>query len=144
MRVLVQRVTRASVSINNEIISSIGSGLLLLVGIAETDTMETLNFCAKKCLHLRIFNDENYKMNRSLLDTCGEVLAVSQFTLYGSTDKGRRPSFENAAKPETALPLFNTFVEILQQSCSVKTGVFGEYMEVSLVNDGPVTFLVEK
>ena len=144
MRVVVQRVQRASVDVDGERIAEINRGLLLLVGIAPEDVDVDLRRAAGKIVDLRIFADDEGKMNRSLRDIGGEVLAVSQFTLYGDTRKGRRPSFVGAAAPEIAEPLFNAFVDAIRgQGVEVETGKFGAKMAVELVNDGPVTLLIE-
>ena len=144
MRVVLQRVSRASVKIDGEITGAIGAGLVLLLGVAKDDTPEDVKYVVDKCVQLRIFGDDQGKMNRSLLDVAGEVLAISQFTLYGDTRKGRRPSFEGAAPPERAEPLYELAVERLREhGLTVATGRFGAFMEVSLVNDGPVTLTVE-
>ena len=144
MRVVLQRVSRASVKIDGEITGEIGPGLVLLLGIAKDDGPEDVEYIVSKCVGLRIFGDDRGKMNRSLLDTGGEVLAVSQFTLFGDTRKGRRPSFDGAAPPEHAEPLYELAVKRLgEHGIRVATGRFGAYMEVSLVNDGPVTLTVE-
>jgi len=144
MRVVVQRVQRASVDVDGERIAEINRGLLLLVGIAPEDVDVDLRRAAGKIVDLRIFTDDEGKMNRSLRDIGGEVLAVSQFTLYGDTRKGRRPSFVRAAAPEIAEPLFDAFVDAIRgQGVEVETGRFGAKMAVELVNDGPVTLLLE-
>lgn len=144
MRVVLQRVSRASVKIDGKITGEIGPGLVLLLGIAKDDTPEDVEYVINKCVGLRIFGDDQGKMNRSLLDVAGEVLAISQFTLFGDTRKGRRPSFESAAPPEHAEPLYELAVERLREhGIKVATGRFGAFMEVSLVNDGPVTLTVE-
>lgn len=144
MKIVLQRVSEAQVVVDDEIVGSIGKGLLLLVGIAVTDTEAELDFMAEKVVNLRIFNDEAGKMNLSLLDVEGEILAVSQFTLFGDTRKGRRPSFVNAGPPEIASPLFDKYVSKLRERVSkVETGVFGAKMEVKLTNEGPVTLILE-
>ena len=145
MRIVVQRVREARVEIAGETIGRIGQGLLLLVGIAEGDTMAEVELLAKKVAQLRIFADEAGKMNRSVQDIRGGVLSVSQFTLYGDCRKGNRPSFVNAARPETAEPLYDTLNQLLrtQYGLPVETGRFGADMQVSLVNDGPVTILMD-
>lgn len=144
MRVLIQRVKSASVIVEGRIVGKIGKGLLLLVGIHEEDTEEAIPYMANKVADLRIFEDEYGKMNESVLDQGGSILSVSQFTLYGDSTKGRRPNFMKAARPEQAEPLFDAFNQTLQaKGLTVETGVFGAMMEVSLVNDGPVTLLVE-
>ena len=144
MRVVLQRVTSASVKIDGTVTGEIGTGLVLLLGIAKDDTPQDVEYVVDKCVQLRIFGDENGKMNRSLLDVAGEVLVISQFTIFGDTRKGRRPSFENAAPPEHAEPLYELAVERLKEhGGQVATGRFGAFMEVALVNDGPVTLTVE-
>lgn len=145
MRIVVQRVREARVEIAGETVGRIEQGLLLLVGIAEGDTMAEVELLAKKVAQLRIFADEAGKMNRSVQDIRGGVLSVSQFTLYGDCRKGNRPSFVNAARPETAEPLYNTLNQLLrtQYGLPVETGRFGADMQVSLVNDGPVTILMD-
>ena len=144
MRVVLQRVTSASVTIDGTATGEIGPGLVLLLGIAKDDTPRDVEYVVDKCVQLRIFGDENGKMNRSLFDVAGEVLVISQFTLFGDTRKGRRPSFEGAAPPEHAEPLYELAVERLREhGIRVATGRFGAFMEVSLVNDGPVTLTVE-
>lgn len=145
MRVLIQRVAQAHVSVDSTTIASTGAGLLLFVGINHHDDQEKADYLVSKIANLRIFEDEKGKMHFSALDTNAEILAVSQFTLYGAVDRGRRPSFEEAAKGELALPLFDYFVKKLKSTgLSVETGEFGADMQVSLTNDGPVTFLIEK
>lgn len=144
MKVLIQRVKRASVTIDNEIYSSINKGILALVGIEKGDTLEEVEKSAKKIVNLRIFPDENDKMNKSLLDIQGEMLIVSQFTLCGDCKKGTRPSFDKSAPPEIANKLYEAFVsEINKYGIKTGTGKFGAMMDVELVNDGPVTFMIE-
>ena len=144
MKVVLQRVKTASVSVDGEIVSSIGKGFLLLVGIGNEDTEETLQTAAHKISKCRVFEDEAGRMNLDLESVGGEILAVSQFTLYADTRKGNRPSFTDAAPPDTAEEKFNLFVEMLQETgIKVSTGKFGERMEVSLVNWGPVTIIYE-
>lgn len=144
MRLVVQRVSRASVTIDGEIVGSIGKGLLVLVGIREGDGEKEIEFFADKLVNLRIFPDADDKMNLSLVDVGGEILVVSQFTLYGDCKKGRRPSFIDAAGPDVAIPIYEQFVERLRQKgVSVETGRFGAMMDVELVNDGPVTLILE-
>ncbi len=144
MRVILQRVTRASVKIDGNLTGEIGPGLVLLLGIAKDDTPRDVKYVIDKCVGLRIFGDDQGKMNRSLLDVAGEVLAISQFTLFGDTRKGRRPSFDGAAPPEQAEPLYEQAVDRLKEhGIRVATGRFGAFMEVSLVNDGPVTLNVD-
>lgn len=144
MRAIIQRVTRASVEVERAIVGDIGGGLLVLLGVAKPDTASDADFLAAKIVNLRIFADDAGKMNRSLLDRGGELLVVSQFTLYGDCRKGRRPGFEEAAPPEQARALYEHFVAAARRSgVKVETGVFQAHMAVSLVNDGPVTFLIE-
>ncbi len=144
MRVVVQRVRRAAVRIEGRIHAEIGRGLVLLIGIGRGDTVGEVEYVARKCAGLRIFGDEFGKMNRSALDVGGAMLAISQFTLYGDTRKGKRPSFTEAAPPEQAEPLYEHFVEVLrEEGLEVRTGVFGAHMAVEIHNDGPVTLIVE-
>ena len=145
MRVVIQRVSKASVQVNGEIVGSISKGLLVFLGITHDDDMEDVSWLVKKMMRLRIFNDTNDVMNLSLLDINGELLVVSQFTLHALTKKGNRPSYINAAKPETALPLYKSFVEECEKVLGrlVSTGVFGEMMDVQICNDGPVTILMD-
>lgn len=144
MRAVIQRVKESSVSVNNEIVGKIGSGLMVLLGVAETDRAEDADYLAAKIVNLRIFEDENHKMNRSLLDIGGEMLVVSQFTLLADCRKGRRPSFVHAAGPNKANELYERFVEqVRQKGVNVATGRFQAMMDVSLINDGPVTLIVE-
>jgi len=144
MRAVIQRVSQASVRVNGELAGSIGPGLLVLLGVGKTDTEQDAEALAQKIVELRVFQDEAGKMNLSLKDTGGSLLVVSQFTLYGDTRKGRRPSFDLAAPPAQARALYEKFVEAARrQGVHVETGVFQAMMSVSLVNEGPVTFLVE-
>jgi D-tyrosyl-tRNA(Tyr) deacylase len=146
VRVVLQRVKSASVAVDNEVISEIGAGLLLLVGVAVGDEATQANWLAEKVTGLRIMGDEGGKMNLSVRDVGGEILAVSQFTLLADTRKGKRPSFVGAAPPEEAEPLFDYFCERLRAAgvASVKKGSFGAMMSVALVNDGPVTIVLER
>lgn len=145
MRVVLQRVSRAQVSIDGEVRGRIGPGLLLLVGFTEGDDEAAARWMADRVVGLRIFPDAGGKMNRALAEVGGEVLIVSQFTLYGDTSRGRRPSFISAARPEAAIPLYERFVaEVRERAARVETGEFGAMMEVELVNDGPVTLLLER
>lgn len=145
MRIVLQRVSRARVDVGAETAGEIERGLLLLVGFSEDDGEDTLRWMAEKVTGLRIFPDEEGKMNRSLDEIGGALLVVSQFTLYGDARKGRRPSFIDAARPETAILLYERFVEILgEEDRTVETGVFGAEMRVDLVNDGPVTLILER
>lgn len=145
MKAVFQRVTEASVTVEGERIANIGNGVLLLVGVCEGDTQQEAQVLAKKVAELRVFCDENDKMNLSVLDIGGSVLAVSQFTLCASTARGRRPDFFGAAKPDVAKPLFDYFVDCLRQNgvTDVQTGEFGADMQVRLLNDGPVTILLD-
>lgn len=146
MRALIQRVSSASVTIDGKLHSSIGKGLLILLGIKTTDTATEVQYLAEKCAALRIFEDADEKMNLSVKDVGGSVMIVSQFTLYGDTRKGNRPSFVEAAPPETAEPLYEKFVASISALIGkekVATGVFRAMMDVALVNDGPVTVIVE-
>lgn len=144
MRAVIQRVERASVSVEGEIRGQIGAGLLVLIGVEEGDGDADFRYIADKAPNLRVFEDEQGKMNRSLLDVGGEVLAVSQFTLLGDARGGRRPSFITAARPETADPMYERLVaDWRARGIRVETGVFGAHMKVSLVNDGPVTILLD-
>lgn len=146
MKIVLQRVEHASVTVEGEEISRIGPGLLLLVGVGIGDTEAEADWLAKKVSGLRVMADDEGKMNRGVIEAEGEILAVSQFTLLGDTRKGRRPSFIEAAPPEKAEPLFDHFCEKLRESGvrSVKTGHFGAMMDVALVNDGPVTLILER
>ena len=145
MKVVIQRVSRASVSIGGALHSEIGNGLLLLVGIGRRDTGESLAWTSRKIPNLRIFEDLEGKMNLSVKDAGGSILAVSQFTLYGDASRGNRPGFSEAAPPEEALGMFDRFVEELRREsgCRVETGSFGADMQVELLNDGPVTIILE-
>ncbi len=143
MRAVVQRVQQASVEVNGEVVARIDQGLLVLLGVGDGDTPDDSQYLANKIAHLRIFSDEDGKMNRSVQDVGGSILAVSQFTLYGDCRRGRRPSFSSAASPEQADDLYEMFVEKLRvEGLHVVTGVFQAHMEVALVNDGPVTMLL--
>ncbi len=146
MRVVVQRVERASVTVAKEVTGSIEQGLLLLVGIHSTDTQEQLRWMCDKVLKLRIFEDEEGKMNRSVSDVNGGILVVSQFTLYGDARKGTRPSFIEAARPELAEPMYEEMIQYFreQSTLNIQTGIFGATMDVELLNDGPVTLILEK
>jgi len=145
MRAVIQRVTRASVSINNQMRSEIGNGLLVLAGFEETDNEADIEWLSNKIVNLRIFGDRNNVMNRSILDTGGDILAISQFTLHAKTKKGNRPSYIKAARPEIAKPLYNSFIIRLSDLVgkAVGTGEFGAMMQVELVNDGPVTIIID-
>jgi D-tyrosyl-tRNA(Tyr) deacylase len=144
MRVVIQRVKNASVKIDGNVNGKINTGFLVLLGIASTDTKQDVDYLVKKVVNLRVFSDENDKMNLSLKDVNGELLVISQFTLYGNCREGNRPSFIEAAKPDVAIPLYEYFVEECKKQIPViKTGVFGADMKVSLLNDGPVTIIIE-
>ena len=144
MRAVVQRVKESTVKTDNEIVGQIGSGLLVLLGVAKNDTAKDADYLANKIINLRIFEDQDGKMNRSLLETGGELLAVSQFTLLADCRKGRRPSFIEAAEPEKAIDLYEKFVNMVRaKGIGVQTGRFRAMMEVALINDGPVTVIIE-
>jgi len=145
MKIVVQRVIRSSVSVNDEVIGEIGTGLMILFGAEKGDSDEAVKALAEKVLHLRIFADDQGKMNRSCLDVKGEILVVSQFTLAGDCSRGRRPGFDNAAAPEEAERLYESFVSTLAASnLKIQKGRFGADMQVNIVNDGPVTFILER
>lgn len=143
MRALVQRVSKANIEVNEKNISSINKGLLLLLGIQDTDDESDVTWLSNKIIKMRIFEDDNGKMNQSIEDIGGELLIVSQFTLHASTKKGNRPSFINAAHPDKALPIYQTFVSECNKQISTQTGKFGAMMQVGLVNDGPVTIWLD-
>ncbi len=144
MKAVIQRVTQSSVSVENKKIGSIDQGLMVLLGVGLEDSEKAADYLAEKIVHLRIFEDENGKMNRSLLDVWGKMLVVSQFTLLGDCSKGRRPSFIKAAPPDKAEALYERFVQKVRQlGVEAATGQFGAMMQVALVNDGPVTLIVE-
>ena len=144
MRAVVQRVKHSTVRADNEIVGQIGSGLLVLLGVAKGDTAEDADYLANKIINLRIFEDEDRKMNRSLIETGGELLAVSQFTLLADCRKGRRPSFIEAAEPEKATNLYERFADMVRaKGVKVQTGRFRAMMEVALINEGPVTIIIE-
>lgn len=145
MRVVVQRVRQASVSVEGQVIGAIGGGLLVLAGFAPTDTPAVVDWMAAKLAGLRLFPDDEGKLNRSVLEIGGEVLVVSQFTLYGDASRGRRPSFVAAAPPELAIPLYQHFLATLgRHQVPVESGQFGADMQVALINDGPVTLILER
>ena len=144
MRAIVQRVSSSKVEVDNKIIGQIDKGFNVLVGISKEDTIEDLNYIKDKILNLRIFEDESEKMNLSLLDIKGEILVISQFTLYGDCRKGRRPNFMNAEGGDKAKELYDTFVELLKMSeLKIETGEFGADMKVDIQNDGPVTIMLD-
>ena len=143
MKLVIQRVDKASVTIENNLHSSINKGLLVLFGVEKDDSEDMLEYFAQKLLKLRIFEDEQGKMNKSILDIEGEILVVSQFTLCADCKKGTRPSFDNAKEPKVAKEYYEKFVEILKKSgINIKTGVFGAHMQVGLINNGPVTIIL--
>lgn len=145
MRLVIQRVSRASVTIENKVHNAIEQGLMILLGIENNDTQEDIDWLANKVVGMRIFGDNNGLMNLSVQDVDGEILLISQFTLHASTKKGNRPSFLNAAKPEVAIPLYEKFILTLSRKLQkpVKAGVFGADMKIDLVNDGPVTIIID-
>ncbi|MCF8056510.1 MAG: D-tyrosyl-tRNA(Tyr) deacylase [Desulfocapsa sp.] len=144
MRAVIQRVSRASVTVDSEITGQIGTGVLIFLGIHKDDDEKEIKWMVKKIINLRIFEDDDGKMNRSLIDTNGAMLVVSQFTLYGDCRKGRRPGYSGAAPPETANTLYQQFIEaVRQKNISVASGRFQAHMDVELINDGPVTLLLD-
>ena len=145
MKAVIQRVAKASVTIEGEIVASINNGLLILIGIVNQDTQEDIIWLSNKVTNLRVFGDENDVMNRSIIDVNGNAIVVSQFTLHASTKKGNRPSYIKAAKPEVAIPLYKSFVNQLEKDLNkiVQTGQFGADMKVELLNDGPVTIIID-
>jgi D-tyrosyl-tRNA(Tyr) deacylase len=145
MKVVIQRVSEASVTIDSQIVAQIHQGLLILVGIESEDNLEDINWLVSKIVYLRIFGDENNVMNLSVKDSDGEIIVVSQFTLHALTKKGNRPSYIKAAKPEIAIPMYEKFVELLELELGkkIQTGQFGADMKVALVNDGPVTIIID-
>lgn len=144
MRVVVQRVKHSSVAVDGNIVGKINEGLLILLGIKNGDTEKDVTWLANKVVSLRIFEDENGKMNKELKEINGSILLISQFTLYGDCVKGKRPSFIEAAKPEIAIPLYEKFIDTLKnQGINIETGIFGADMKVELLNDGPVTLVID-
>ena len=145
MKAVVQRVSKASVAIEEQTVASIETGLLVLLGIVNDDTLDDIKWLSNKIANLRVFPDKNKVMNKSLIEVKGEVIVVSQFTLHASTKKGNRPSYIKAAKPDIAVPLYETFVSQLEKDSStvIKTGEFGADMQVELINDGPVTIIID-
>jgi D-aminoacyl-tRNA deacylase len=145
MRIVIQKVSKTSVTVEGKLVSSIGKGLLVLLGIEDADTDADIDWLVKKIVQLRIFNDENGVMNLSVQEIGGDVLIVSQFTLHASTKKGNRPSYIRASKPEFAVPMYDKFINSIEKLLGkkVETGIFGALMDVSLVNDGPVTIIID-
>lgn len=145
MRAVIQRVSKASVTINKVKVSAINNGILILLGIEDDDSVDDIQWLSKKIVNLRIFNDENEVMNKSLIDVNGDAIVVSQFTLHASTKKGNRPSYIKAAKPNIAIPLYKSFIQQIEQDLNKKvgTGEFGADMKVELINDGPVTIIID-
>lgn len=145
MKVVIQRVSQASVTIDSKIVADIQKGLLVLVGIEDDDTQEDINWLVGKIVNIRIFDDENHVMNLSVQDVNGDIIVVSQFTLHASTKKGNRPSYLKASKPEIAIPLYENFVNQMEKELGkkVQTGIFGADMKVLLLNDGPVTIVID-
>ena len=146
MKAVIQRVQEASVTINDEVVAKINDGLLVLLGIVHDDNVATIAWMSSKIMNMRIFNDEHGLMNKSILDIGGDIILVSQFTLYGDAQKGNRPSFIKAAKPDIAIPIYVNMIAQLSKDLGkpIQTGVFGADMKVGLVNDGPVTIVLEK
>ena len=143
MKIVVQRVINSSVEIDNKIYNSIDKGLMILAGFTQEDTSNDIDYCAKKVVNLRIFDDENGVMNKSILDVGGSILSISQFTLFGDTRKGNRPSYIKALKGEESIKLYDEFNKKLNEFVETKTGIFGADMKVSLVNDGPITIIID-
>lgn len=145
MKLILQRTSRASVSVDGKIVGQINQGLMVLIGITHSDTKENADALIKKLINLRVFNDEQGKMNLSIQDVQGEFLVISQFTLYGNAKKGNRPSYVDAAPPDVAIPLYEYFIDSLmvESQLKVETGIFGAMMDVELVNSGPVTLVLE-
>ena len=143
MRCVIQKVNRSSVTVDGKIVSEIGRGLNVLVGFTDTDTEEDIKYCVRKIVNLRVFEDENDVMNRSVIDEKGEILSISQFTLYGDTRKGNRPSYIRALGGDKALPMYERFNELLNQEVPTKGGVFGADMKVEILNDGPTTIIID-
>jgi D-tyrosyl-tRNA(Tyr) deacylase len=145
MRIVIQRVSEASVKVDGKVLSEINQGMLILVGIEDADTDDDINWLTNKIIQLRIFDDENGTMNLSVKDVLGDIIIVSQFTLHASTKKGNRPSYIRASKPDFAIPMYNKFINSVEVELGKKvgSGQFGAMMEVSLVNDGPVTIIID-
>ena len=143
MRIVVQRCKKASVSVDNKLINDINQGLMILVGFTSSDTEKEIDYCVKKIANLRIFDDENGVMNKSVIDIQGEVLSISQFTLYGNPYNGNRPSYFNALKGDEAIKLYESFNEKLNSLIPTKSGIFGADMQIDFINDGPVTIIID-
>ena len=143
MRCVIQKVNKSSVTVDGKLVSEIGRGLNVLVGFTDTDTEEDIKYCVRKIVNLRVFEDENDVMNLSVLDVKGEILSISQFTLYGDTRKGNRPSYVRALGGEKALPMYERFNELLNQEVPTKGGIFGADMKVEILNDGPTTIIID-
>lgn len=143
MRCVIQKVNKSSVTVDGKVISEIGRGLNVLVGFTDTDTEEDIKYCVRKIVNLRVFEDENDVMNLSVLDVKGEILSISQFTLYGDTRKGNRPSYVRALGGDKALPMYERFNELLNLEVPTKGGVFGADMKVEILNDGPTTIIID-
>ena len=143
MRCVIQKVNKSSVTVDGKVISEIGRGLNVLVGFTDTDTEEDIKYCVRKIVNLRVFEDENDVMNRSVIDEKGEILSISQFTLYGDTRKGNRPSYIRALGGDKALPMYERFNELLNQEVPTKGGIFGADMKVEILNDGPTTIIID-
>ena len=143
MKVVVQRVKKASVTVDNKVVGKINDGLCILVGFTEGDTIEDINYIVKKVINLRIFDDENGVMNKSVLDVNGKILSISQFTLYADTKKGNRPSYIKALGGNDAIKLYDKFNEVLKENINVEIGIFGADMKIEILNDGPVTIIID-
>lgn len=143
MRCVIQKVNKSSVTVDGKVVSEIGRGLNVLVGFTDTDTVEDIKYCVRKIVNLRVFEDENDVMNRSVIDENGEILSISQFTLYGDTRKGNRPSYIRALGGEKAQPMYEEFNRLLNESVPTKAGIFGADMKVEILNDGPTTIIID-
>lgn len=143
MRVVIQRVKKSSVKVDNKLINEIDNGFCILVGFTYDDTIDDIKYMVNKIINLRVFDDENKVMNKSILETNGKILSISQFTLYADTKKGNRPSYIKALKSEEAIKLYNKFNEVLNENIEVKTGIFGANMQVEIQNDGPITIVID-
>ena len=143
MRCVIQKVNKSSVTVDGKLVSEIGRGLNVLVGFTDTDTEDDIKYCVRKIVNLRVFEDENDVMNKSVLDENGEILSISQFTLYGDTRKGNRPSYVRALGGDKALPMYERFNELLNQEVPTKGGIFGADMKVEILNDGPTTIIID-